>query len=72
MQDHGVKFYRGWIPTSIKKIEEGTPPRLLVTAKETDGPGTMEMEVNTVLFAIGRNPCTNNIRLEASGVKTAK
>ncbi|XP_021961025.1 thioredoxin reductase 1, cytoplasmic isoform X1 [Folsomia candida] len=69
MSEHGVKFLNGWVPTSIVKLEEGTPPRLLVTAKESDGQGTMELEVNTVVFAIGRDPCTKDLHLDAAGVK---
>jgi len=72
MEDHGVKFYRGWVPTEIVKIEEGTPPKLLVKAKESDGDGTIEVEVNTVLIAIGRDPCTGALTLENAGVQLAK
>jgi len=71
MTSHGVKFLRGWIPVSIVKLEDGTPPRLLVKAKQTDGEGTMEVEVNTVIFAIGRDACTNELQLNAAGVKTS-
>ncbi|ODM97893.1 Thioredoxin reductase 1, cytoplasmic [Orchesella cincta] len=69
MEEHGVKFYRGWVPTEIIKLEEGTPPRLLVKAKESDGDETLEVEVNTVLLAIGRDPCTGTLNLDSAGVK---
>jgi len=72
MGEHGVKFLNGWIPTAITKLADGTNgglPRLLVTAKDTAGTGSMEMEVNTVVFAIGRDPCTPNLKLQNAGVE---
>jgi len=71
MEGHGVKILKGWIPVSVEKLEDGTPPRLLVTAKKTNGDETMELEVNTVMFAIGRDPCTTDLRLEHAGVATS-
>jgi pyruvate/2-oxoglutarate dehydrogenase complex dihydrolipoamide dehydrogenase (E3) component len=69
MSKHGVNFLNGWIPTSIEKLEDGSPPRLLVKAKQTEGDEVMEMEVNTVVFAIGRDPCTKDLHLDSAGVK---
>lgn len=69
MESHGVKFFRGWVPISIIKLEDSVPPRLLVTAKETDGEGILEVEVNTVVLAIGRDPCTKELQLGNAGVK---
>jgi thioredoxin reductase (NADPH) len=69
MAEHGVKFQRGWVPTSIRKIEEGTPPRLIVTSKQVNGDETFEEEFNTVVLAIGRDPCTPDLKLEKIGVK---
>lgn len=72
MEQHGVKFYRGWVPTEIVKIGEGLPPKLKVIAKETDGDEILELEVNTVLLAIGRDPCTKNLNLESAGVALSR
>lgn len=75
MEGHDIKFYRGWVPTEIVKLEdakEGNPPRLLVKAKETDGDEILEVEVNTVLLAVGRDPCTKELNLEKTGVKLSK
>ncbi|CAL8133441.1 unnamed protein product [Orchesella dallaii] len=69
MESHGVKFHRGWVPTEIKKVGDGSPPQLVVVAKESNGDKTMEVAVNTVLFAVGRDPCTNTLNLENVGVK---
>lgn len=72
MEGHNVKFYRGWVPTEIIKLEDGkdgNPPRLLVKAKETNGDETLDVEVNTVLLAVGRDPCTKDLNLEKLGVQ---
>jgi len=69
MESHGVRFHRGWIPISVTKIEDSTPPKLLVTAKETNGDKTVEIEVNTVVLAVGREACTKDLNLDAIDVK---
>ena len=69
MEGHKVRFLRGWVPTGVKKIEEGTPPRLLVQYKSTETGETTEEEFNTVVFAIGRDPCTPALNLEKIGVQ---
>jgi len=68
MGKHNVKFVKGAVPTKIEQIEEGKPGRYRVTAKTTDGKEVVE-EYNTVLFAIGRDPCTKGIGLEDVGVQ---
>jgi len=75
MADHGVRFLRGWVPTSIRKIEDGGPgkaPRLLVTYKQSDGDQVVEEEYNTVLFAVGRDPCTKDLNLGSVGVQLSE
>lgn len=76
MESHGLKFHRGWVPTEIIKVESGTPPKLIVRAKRTTSGGgedeKMEVEVNTVLMAVGREACTKSLNLENAGVKYAK
>ncbi|ODM92618.1 Thioredoxin reductase 3 [Orchesella cincta] len=37
MESHGIKFLRGWVPTEIVKVSDGSPPKLLVKAKESNG-----------------------------------
>nr|KAG5708453.1 hypothetical protein BaRGS_026180 [Batillaria attramentaria] len=68
MQNHKVQFIRGAVPTKIEQIEAGTPGRYKVTAKTTEGE-TIEGEYNTILIAIGRDPCTSGIGLETVGVQ---
>lgn len=55
----GIKFHRPCVPKKVELISE--EPRLLrVTGVTTDGTEVVE-ECQTVLFAIGRKPCTDNI-----------
>lgn len=69
METHGVTFIRKFVPTQVERLEDGTPGRLKVTAKSTEGPEFFEGEYNTVLIAIGRDACTRNIGLQTIGVK---
>ncbi|CAB3369746.1 Hypothetical predicted protein [Cloeon dipterum] len=68
MESRGIKFVRGCVPTSVEKIEEGAPGLLKVTGKMDDGTEYVE-NFNTVIFAIGRDACTQSLNLEAMGVK---
>merc|ERR1712013_915015 len=58
----------GCVPTSIEKIEDGAPGKLKVVGKYKDGTEYVD-EYNTVIFAIGRDACTNKIGLDKVGVK---
>jgi len=70
MAHEGVKFHRPCVPKKIELISE--EPRLLrVTGVCDDGSEIVE-ECETVLFAIGRKPCTDNIGLENVGVAVEK
>jgi len=69
MQEHGIQFLREWVPLSIEKLEDSSPPRLRVRAKQTNGNEIYEGEFNTVVIAIGRDPCTPDLKLENAGVK---
>lgn len=68
MAKKGVKFLRPCLPYKIEKIRDGQPGLYRVTAK--DGvKDNIVGEYNTVLFAIGRDPCTKDIGLDQVGVK---
>lgn len=71
MQNHGINFIRPCVPTKIEQLEEGKPGKLRVTGKYNDGTEFVD-EFNTVIFAIGRDACTQNIGLDKIGVKIAK
>ena len=53
------------VPSSLKNIHvvQGAPGKLKVTGKYEDGTSYSD-EFNTVIFAIGRNACTENIGLD--------
>lgn len=68
MQQENVKFIRPCIPQKIEEIEPGKPGRYRVTGLRLDTNEVVVDEYNTVLFAIGRDPCTDKIGLENAGV----
>uniref|UniRef100_A0A8C3W4Z3 Thioredoxin reductase 3 n=1 Tax=Catagonus wagneri TaxID=51154 RepID=A0A8C3W4Z3_9CETA len=53
----------------VQQLEKGSPGKLKVVAKSTEGPETIEGVYNTVLLAIGRDSCTKKMGLEKIGVK---
>uniref|UniRef100_A0A8C8ZC11 Thioredoxin reductase 1, cytoplasmic n=1 Tax=Prolemur simus TaxID=1328070 RepID=A0A8C8ZC11_PROSS len=69
MEEHGIKFIKQFVPIKVEQIEAGMPGRLRVVAQSTNSEETIEGEYNTVLLAIGRDPCTRKIGLETVGVK---
>ncbi|ROT75942.1 hypothetical protein C7M84_005499 [Penaeus vannamei] len=70
MEKNGVKFIRGAVPKSVEQIEEGTPGKLKVIAEQEGEEITGEY--NTVIIAIGRDPCTQGIGLENTNISLAK
>lgn len=73
MGKYGVKFVRPCVPTSIKCLEEGDAetnnlPVYEVEAKYNDGTPFKDT-FNTVIFAVGRDPCTTNIGVNNVDVK---
>lgn len=73
MAKKGVKFLRPVVPTKIIKLKDGEPGlyKVIATNHEPKSANcsTIEGEYNTVLFAIGRDPCTKDIGLEKTGVQ---
>ena len=68
MREEGIKFWRPAVPISIEQLVAGTPGTLKVTGKRTDTGEEIAEEFNTVLFAIGRDPCTDALGLENAGM----
>jgi len=73
MINHGVKFIRPCVPTKVEKLEDGSPGKYKVTGKMQNPDGTEVVgEYNTVLVAVGRDPCTKGIGLDILGVNMDK
>jgi len=71
MSSHGIKFIRPAVPQKVEKLEDGSPGRYQVTMKLADGSEQVE-EYNTVMVAVGRDPCTQGIGLDEVGVQLTK
>ena len=65
----GAKIIRPSVPESIEKLESG---KLLVKMKNNETGEITEDQFDTVLLAIGREPCTKEIGLENVNVELAK
>ena len=65
--EKGVKFINKTVPSAVEKTEDG---RLLVRYSNTEGQQGSDV-YDTVLFAIGRKACTDDLQLQAAGVSLA-
>jgi pyruvate/2-oxoglutarate dehydrogenase complex dihydrolipoamide dehydrogenase (E3) component len=63
MAERGVKFIRGATPVSLTREESRIRVRF-----QSDSLGVAEEVFDTVLFAVGRDPCTSELNLAAAGV----
>ena len=75
MNKIGILFRYQTIPTRIECLEEGKPGKLRVHYKQTLPSGEIQdsyEDCNTVLFAIGREACTNKLQLENIGLQLNK
>ena len=68
METHGIRFVHGSVPFEITRIKEGQPGEFLVKHKN-DKNEVIEEVYNTVLLAVGRDPCTKDLNLDKVGVK---
>jgi len=74
MASHGIKFVRPCVPTKIEQLSapaDGKPGNHRVTGKRGDG-SEFVGEYNTVMMAVGRDPCTTGIGLDTVGVQMNK
>jgi thioredoxin reductase (NADPH) len=68
MEENHIKFIKEAVPTEVTQIKEGKPGELNVKYVLNNGE-IKEETFNTVVFAIGRDPFTNNIGIENVGIK---
>lgn len=68
MVEKGIKFLHKTQPQSVEKQADG---RLLVKYRADDGTEGSDV-YDTVLFAIGRTACTEDLKLDQAGVVTAE
>ena len=68
METHGIRFVHGCVPFEITRIKEGTPGEYLVKYLN-ENKEVVEETYNTVLLAVGRDPCTKDLNLDKVGVK---
>ncbi|CAF0921456.1 unnamed protein product [Adineta steineri] len=75
MSTIGMKFHYQRIPTRLECLEEGKPGKLRLHYRQTLESGEIEEsyeDCNTVLFAIGREACTNELNLDKIGIEVNK
>ena len=63
MENHSIKFKRGFVPTKIELIEEGTPRKLRVHFKEVATGEEKSEEFNTV------SACASSVTHHTSSVE---
>eukprot|EP00899_Mesostigma_viride_P004200 jgi/Mesvir1/13781/Mv15950-RA.1 len=68
MEAHGVSMVRQCVPTKFVKLASG---EVEVTYKNLDFDFESTATYQTVLLAVGREPCTADLGLDAAGVPTA-
>eukprot|EP00274_Cyanoptyche_gloeocystis_P006904 CAMPEP_0196654094 /NCGR_PEP_ID=MMETSP1086-20130531/3769_1 /TAXON_ID=77921 /ORGANISM="Cyanoptyche gloeocystis , Strain SAG4.97" /LENGTH=510 /DNA_ID=CAMNT_0041985653 /DNA_START=28 /DNA_END=1560 /DNA_ORIENTATION=+ len=66
MEDHGSNMIRQCIPTKLEKLDSG---RVKCTYKHLLSGMELSDDFDTVLFAIGREACTNTLGLDSAGVR---
>jgi len=63
-----IRFLRNSVPIEISRIKDGSPGEILVKYKDENNEVKEEM-FNTVILAVGREPCVKDLNLEKVGVK---
>lgn len=64
-----IKFIRDSVPTRITKIKDGKPGQFLVEYRNTKQNKISHEIFNTIVLAIGREPCTKDLNLTKLGIK---
>lgn len=66
MEKSGIKFLKEYVPVEVAKDELG---KLKILAKGKDGEELVLTGYDTVVLAIGREACTNNLGLDKVSVQ---
>lgn len=74
MEKHGINFIRNATPAEIVQVkapEEGVAPGEYIVKYKDSKTGEIigEETFNTVVMAVGRDPCTESLNLDKAGVK---
>ncbi|CAF1593542.1 unnamed protein product [Rotaria sp. Silwood1] len=75
MSSIGIHFHHQTIPTRLECLEEGKPGKLRLHYRQTLESGEIYRyyeDCNTVLFAIGREACTQDLNLNQIGININK
>lgn len=67
MEEIGIKFIRGSVPSSLNKTKDGKAVVCHWKLADAAGPASSE-QFDTVLLAIGRTPVTKDLKLCCAGV----
>ena len=68
MENSGCRFIRNSVPVEIIKIKDGEPGEYKVKYKN-DKDEILEEIFNTVVLAVGRDPCTKELKVDKAGIK---
>ncbi|CAF1078282.1 unnamed protein product [Adineta ricciae] len=71
----GIKFSHQTVPIRLECLEEGKPGKLRLHYRQTLESGEVKEsyeDCNTVLFAIGREACTNELHMDKIGLDLKK
>lgn len=75
MSKIGIVFHRESLPVRLERLEEGRPGKLRLHFRQTLESGETKdafEDCNTVLFAIGREACNQQLNLQQIGIDLNK
>jgi len=64
-----IKFIKDSVPIRITRVKDGKPGQFLVEYKNTTQNKVSQEIFNTIVLAIGREPCTKDLNLTKLGIK---
>jgi thioredoxin/glutathione reductase (selenoprotein) len=69
LERHGIRLLRETVPIQIEEVSGGTPPQLLVSYQNVSTQEVGDEVFNTIVLAVGRDPCTADLQLGSAGVE---